>query len=299
MERHKPVLLEKVMEVLQPQGGQCFADVTGGWGGHSAALLEAVGKQGFGYIFDQDSAAIAALEQRFSSAENVAIVKANFADKEFVDMVPKVDMILADLGVSSPQLDEPERGFSFRAEGPLDMRMNKDQTLSAAEIVNTYREDEIATILYEYGEERASRRIAKAIVLARKVKPITTTAELAEIVSSCIKTSGRIHPATKTFQALRIAVNGELAALERFLEIAPSKLVSGGRIAIISFHSLEDRLVKNCFRSLSTADRDNYGQIVSTPAFKRITKKPILGSIFDSNNPRARSAKLRCLERIN
>lgn len=299
MERHKPVLLDKVIEVLHPQAGESFADVTGGWGGHSAALLEAVGKSGFGYIFDQDSAAIAALEQRFSSAENVAIVKANFADKLFEETVPNVNMILADLGVSSPQLDEPERGFSFRNEGPLDMRMNTNQTLTAAEIVNTYREDEIATILYEYGEERASRRIAKAIILARKVKPITTTAQLAEIISSQIKTSGRIHPATKTFQALRIAVNSELTALERFLEIAPSKLVSGGRIAIISFHSLEDRLVKNCFRSLSTADRDNYGQIVSEPRFKRITKKPILGSVFDSNNPRARSAKLRCLERIN
>ncbi|MFO0862611.1 MAG: 16S rRNA (cytosine(1402)-N(4))-methyltransferase RsmH [Candidatus Saccharibacteria bacterium] len=298
MERHKPVLLDKVIEVLHPQAGESFADVTGGWGGHSAALLEVVGKSGFGYIFDQDSAAIAALEQRFSSAENVAIVQANFADTVFEETVPNVDMILADLGVSSPQLDEPERGFSFRAEGPLDMRMDTKQSLSAAEIVNTYREDEIAKILYEYGEERASRRIAKAIVMARKVKPITTTAQLADIISQQIKTSGRIHPATKTFQALRIAVNGELTALERFLEIVPSKLVSGGRIAIISFHSLEDRLVKNCFRSLSTADRDNYGQIVSEPRFKRITKKPILGLEFDSNNPRARSAKLRCLERI-
>ncbi len=299
MERHKPVLLESVIEVLQPQMGQSFADVTGGWGGHSAALLQAVGKSGFGYIFDQDPAAIAALEQRFSSAENVAIVKANFADNVLEDTLPKVNMILADLGVSSPQLDEPERGFSFRADGPLDMRMNTIQTLTAAEIVNTYREDEIAKILYEYGEERASRRIARAIVTARKVQPITTTTQLADIVSTQIKTSGRIHPATKTFQALRIAVNGELAALERFLEIAPSKLVSGGRLAIISFHSLEDRLVKNCFRSLSMADRDNYGQIVSPPAFKRITKKPIIGSLQDSNNPRARSAKLRCLERIN
>lgn len=298
MERHKPVLLEKVIEVLAPKKGENFVDFTGGWGGHSAALLDAVGDRGNGYIFDQDPAAVAALKQRFIENTNVTVEGANFAEID-LNNIRNVDIILADLGVSSPQLDEPERGFSFSKTGPLDMRMNPHAEISARDIINEYREDEIANIIYQYGEERLSRRIAAAIVDARNHKEITTTTELAEIIASAVKTTGRIHPATRTFQALRIAVNNELNALKQLLAVAPTRLSIGGRLAIISFHSLEDRLVKQHFRNLSLPVRDDYGQVVSEPLFKRITKKPIMGSEFDITNPRARSAKLRAVERIN
>ena len=299
MERHKPVLLAKAIEVLAPKKGETFIDFTGGWGGHSAALLDAVGDRGNGFIFDQDPAAVAALKLRYKSQNNVAIERANFADLDYKNHVHMANIMLADLGVSSPQLDEPDRGFSFKTNGPLDMRMNQNVGLSAADIINNYKEDEIADIIYKYGEERNSRRIAKAIVIARKSGPITTTTQLSQIVTSCVKTTGRIHPATKTFQALRIATNDELGALEKLLENAPTRLSVGGRIAIISFHSLEDRLVKQHFKSLCSPVRDDRGQIVSHPKFKKITKKPIQGSEFDTTNPRARSAKLRAVERIN
>jgi 16S rRNA (cytosine1402-N4)-methyltransferase len=299
MERHKPVLLEKVIEVLAPKTGEDFVDFTGGWGGHSAALVDAVGDRGNGYIFDQDPTAVAALQKRFKSNHNVVVAQANFAELNYEKSVPIVDMMLADLGVSSPQLDEPERGFSFKTTGPLDMRMNPQQSITAADIVNSYKEEDIANIIYQYGEERHSRRIARAIIEARKQTPITTTTELSNLITSTVKTTGHIHPATRTFQALRIAVNNELGALERFLAVAPTRLSAGGRLAIISFHSLEDRLVKQHFKTLCSPVRDDYGQIVSEPSYRKITKKPIMGKQFDINNPRARSAKLRAVEKIN
>lgn len=299
MERHKPVLLEKVIEVLAPKMGESFADFTGGWGGHSAALLDAIGDRGNGYIFDQDPVAVAALNQSFKSNSNVSIDCANFAELDYEKNLPKVDMMLVDLGVSSPQIDEPSRGFSFKNTGPLDMRMSPQLKISAHDIINEYSEGEIADIIYRYGEEWQSRRIAKAIAEARKRQSITTTTELAQIIASSVKTTGRIHPATRTFQALRIAVNNELGSLEEFLAVAPMRLSAGGRLAIISFHSLEDRLVKQHFKTLCIPERDDYGQVVSVPKFKKITKKPIKGSEFDKTNPRARSAKLRAVEKIN
>ncbi len=178
------------------------------------------------------------------------------------------------------------------------MRMNPEQEVTAAEIVNEYSEREIADILYQYGEERRSRAIAKAIVTARAPKPIQTTTELAEIVRTVIPYAGKIHPATRTFQALRIAVNDELGALQSLLKHFSAKLAPGGRLAIISFHSLEDRLVKQCFRQLTTPEINEFGHVASSPQFRLVTKKPIVASPNDTN-PRARTGKLRAVEKIN
>jgi len=299
MKRHTPVLVSKTIEVLQPQVGERFADVTAGYGGHASELLQAVGTSGYGYLFDKDTEAISALTSEFSACKNVSITQADFGELDWENTMPEVDMILADIGVSSPQIDDPERGFSFSQSGPLDMRMNQSQALTAYDIVNTYSQRDIADILYQYGEERASRKIAQAIVDTRQITPIETTQELAEIITHSTGKSGKIHPATKSFQALRIAVNGELEALQNALQQMPNRLSLGGRIAIISFHSLEDRLVKQAFKALCTPTRDGFGQIVSPAKFIAVTKKPIKGSEFDVNNPRARSAKLRAVEKIN
>ena len=295
MERHTPVLLEHVTRLLAPQPGETFMDLTAGFGGHSAALLTKVGKSGYGYLFDQDFQAIQALHERFDGQDNVMVVQSNFDEIDWEHM-PKVDMILLDLGVSSVQLDEPERGFSFRADGPLDMRMDQESGESVAELVATLGESELANIIYQYGEERHSRRIARAIVEARKVNTIDRTAQLADIVTKALGGRGKIHPATKTFQALRIAVNDELGVLERTLPKAAAALAPGGRLAVISFHSLEDRIVKHFFRSLTTAERNEMGQDVSVPEFTQVTKKPITGLDEADTNPRARSAKLRAVE---
>jgi 16S rRNA (cytosine1402-N4)-methyltransferase len=204
-----------------------------------------------------------------------------------------------DLGVSSPQLDESERGFSFNKDAELDMRMDRSQSLTAKEIVNEYSEEELANIIYRYGEEKKSRRIAKAIVDNREVKPIKTTKQLADIVENCLPKSYRIHPATRTFQAIRIATNAELESLEATLPEATDHLNKDGRLAIISFHSLEDRIVKQFFKSLIEVDKDPVtGMEVESPNFRLINKKPLKG-LQNDNNPRARSAKLRVVEKIN
>lgn len=299
MKRHTPVLLENVLEVLKPQKGEIFADMTAGYGGHAQALLDAVGPSGHGYLYDKDPQAILALQEKFKSNSNITITQLDFGQLDWQKDVPSVDMILADIGVSSPQIDQPERGFSFMHDGPLDMRMNQDQDFSAYDIVNTYSQKQLADILYEYGEERQSRRIAAAITASARVEPIKTTAQLADIISREIGKSGRIHPATKSFQALRIAVNDELGSLQSALDKMPQNLSPKGRIAIISFHSLEDRIVKQAFKALCTAVRDEFGQIVSEPLYRAVTKKPITGDKLDKSNPRARSAKLRAVEKIN
>lgn len=296
MNTHIPVLLHQVVEVLQPKVGEVFADVTAGYGGHSSALLHAVGVSGHAYLFDQDPQAIQALKEQFGSQQNITIAQANFAD---ILLPVQVDMVLADLGVSSPQLDRAERGFSFSSDGPLDMRMNSSQEFSAYQIVNTYSQTALADIIYQYGEERRSRAIAKALVETRKHKPITTTAELADIVAGVVPKTSKIHPATKTFQALRIATNDELHSLERLLQAAPTWLKPGGRLAVISFHSLEDRMVKQRFAALTAPLRNQNGMIVSDPVFRKVTKKPLQGIDYDKSNPRARSAKLRAVEKIN
>lgn len=295
MERHIPVLLEKVIDVLAPKPGEVFIDLTAGFGGHSAALLDRVGESGKGVLIDQDPEAIAALRERFNGDLRVQVTQASFGDLSDLEL-PQADMILADIGVSSVQLDRPERGFSFHGDGPLDMRMDTSQGETAAELIAQLPEVQLADLIYQYGEERQSRRIAKAIVDSRKVSAIVSTSQLADIVEKAIGRHGKIHPATKTFQALRIAVNDELGALERMLPVAANLLKPGGRLAVISFHSLEDRIVKQYFRSITKPEKDQMGQDVSVPKFRLVTKKPISGLDEKDFNPRARSAKLRAVE---
>lgn len=299
MNRHLPVLLDKVLQTLDPQVDTNFVDLTAGFGGHSAALLERVGPHGHGYLYDRDPMAITALHQRFVDTKNITIKKANFGELDWRVDIHSATAILADLGVSSPQIDTDTRGFSFMSDGPLDMRMDNTQELTASQIVNTYTEQSLADILYQYGEERQSRKLARAITQARNVRPIQTTAELAQLIADTIPRVGKIHPATRSFQALRIATNDELGNLKILLENIPIMLVPGAKLAIISFHSLEDRLVKQAFKSLCTVEKNDFGHPVSEPEYRLVTKKPIKGSEFDKTNPRARSAKLRVVEKIN
>ncbi|MBW4510144.1 MAG: 16S rRNA (cytosine(1402)-N(4))-methyltransferase RsmH [Scytonematopsis contorta HA4267-MV1] len=280
---HVPVLSREVISGLILRPGGHYLDATVGGGGHSSLILEAYPDIRLTAI-DQDEVALAAAQKRLASyGERIKFLYSNFAAYEFP--AKEYDGILADLGVSSHHLDSPERGFSFRHTASLDMRMDKGQSLTAAEIINHWDEVELADIFFKYGEERLSRRIARRIVEKR---PFNTTTELAEAIAYSVPRKyryGRIHPATRVFQALRIVVNDELRALETLLAKAPESLVDGGRIAIISFHSLEDRLVKNAFRN--------------SPILKIVTKKPLEAQDDEIvNNPRARSAKLRIAERM-
>lgn len=294
MEPHQPVLHDQVLEVLAPQEGERFADLTAGYGGHAASLLAAVGPSGHGYLFDRDQRAVEFLRLKFAGTSNLTITRANFAGIVFGADVPPVDMILLDLGVSSPQLDDPRRGFSFSHDGPLDMRADQRQSLTAAQLVNNASAAKLTDILYRYGQEPQARRIAAAIEQARKTKPIATTAQLVDIVSRAVPRRGRLHPATKTFQALRIAVNGELDNLQSVLPKLADGLKPGGRLAVISFHSLEDRLVKQHFRELSTAQLDHRGQVSVPARFHLVTKSAVKGEDYD-HFPRARSARLRAV----
>ncbi|MEA5448694.1 16S rRNA (cytosine(1402)-N(4))-methyltransferase RsmH [Leptolyngbya sp. CCNP1308] len=280
---HVPVLPEAVIEGLNIQPGGRYLDATAGGGGHSRLILEADPTVSLVAV-DQDGAAIAATQANLAEFGNrVTYWHGNFA--EFKPTGDSFSGILADLGVSSVQLDVGDRGFSFRQTAPLDMRMDLRQDLTAADIVNHWDETELANLIYTYGEERLSRRIARKIVDQR---PWQTTTDLAEAIFHSVPRSyryGRIHPATRTFQALRIAVNQELNVLETLLKAAPNWLAPGGRLVIISFHSLEDRLVKHSLKD--------------SPDLKVITKKPVIATETEvSQNPRARSAKLRVAERI-
>jgi len=279
---HIPVLAQEVVAGLavQPQG--LYLDATVGGGGHAGLILAAAAAVRL-IGLDQDEQAIAAAQASLAEfGDRVALHHANFA--EFDPGTQQFDGILADLGVSSAQFDIADRGFSFRHTAPLDMRMNQQQALTAAEIINTWDEVDLANLFYTYGEERLSRRIARRIVERR---PFQTTTDLAEAIFHSVPRSyryGRIHPATRVFQALRIAVNAELTVLETLLKVAPTWLKPGGRLAIISFHSLEDRLVKHAFRA--------------SPELRVLTKKPIQPTDQEvQQNPRARSAKLRVGER--
>lgn len=279
---HVPVLPEAVIEGLNIQPDGRYLDATAGGGGHSRLILAADPTVTLVAV-DQDAAAIAASQANLTEfGDRVTYWHGNFA--EFNPAGALFKGILADLGVSSVQLDVGDRGFSFRQSAPLDMRMDLRQDLTAADIVNHWDETELANLIYTYGEERLSRRIARKIVNQR---PWQTTTDLAEAISHCVPRSyryGRIHPATRTFQALRIAVNRELEALETLLKVAPSWLAPGGRLVIISFHSLEDRLVKHTLKD--------------SPDFKVVTKKPVTATEVEiSQNPRSRSAKLRVAER--
>ena len=280
---HVPVLAEPTIAGLEIISGGVYLDCTVGGGGHSALILQAAENVRLVGIDRDDMAIAAASENLKDYANQVTFWRGNFCEyKPSPDLL--FDGILADLGVSSTQFDVAERGFSFRESGDLDMRMDNRQNLTAAEIVNHYKEVELANIIFKFGEERLSRRIASQIVEKR---PFKTTLELANAIAACVPSSyrhGRIHPATRTFQALRIVVNRELESLEKWLAIAPNWLKTGGKIAVITFHSLEDRIVKHTFRE------DERLQV--------LTKKVIIATDAENKaNPRARSAKLRIAQK--
>jgi 16S rRNA (cytosine1402-N4)-methyltransferase len=280
---HLPVLSREVVAGLAVRPGGHYLDATVGGGGHSRLILEAAADVRVTAI-DQDEDALAAAQKYLAEyGERVQFILTNFAAYHFPSNT--FDGILADLGVSSYHLDQPERGFSFRQAASLDMRMDRRQALTAADVINTWDEAQLADIFFKYGEERLSRRIARRIVERR---PFNTTVELAEAIASSVPPKyryGRIHPATRVFQALRIVVNDELNSLETFLEQAPNALIPSGKIAIISFHSLEDRPVKHSLRN--------------SPILKVLTKKPIIAQEDEiERNPRSRSAKLRIAERL-
>ncbi len=294
---HLPVLPKEVMFWLRPRDGFIFLDCTVGYCGHSKLLLEATAPNGKVIGIDRDPQAIAAGKAQLALyGQRLRLVRGNFVDlkRHLSDQgVSKVHGVLFDLGVSSPQLDEPARGFSFRADGPLDMRMDPSGGMTAADMVNQASEADLADMIYRLGEERYSRRIARAIVRARADRPFTTTGELAEVIESSVPSfyrRGRIHCATRTFQALRIAVNGELEGLASSLRDAAGVLIPGGRICAISFHSLEDRIVKHTFRSLAQGP---------DACLSLLTKRPVMPAEEECRvNPRARSAKLRVAERL-
>lgn len=281
---HVSVMPEAVLTGLNVVTAGCYLDATVGGGGHSTQILEADATVRL-IALDQDALALSAAQERLQAySDRVQFQRTNFAN--FDPGTTVFDGILADLGVSSAQLDIPERGFSFRHEAPLDMRMDQRQELTAATIINHWEEAELARIFFFYGEERLSRRIAKTVVAQR---PFQTTTGLSAAIAKCVPGKyrhGRIHPATRCFQALRIAVNAELEVLETFLARAPDWLAAGGRIVVISFHSLEDRIVKHAFKG--------------DERLKIMTKKPLVATAAEVQaNSRSRSAKLRVAERLD
>jgi 16S rRNA (cytosine1402-N4)-methyltransferase len=286
---HLPVLLQEALDCLRPASGDSYLDLTAGYGGHASAVIERTGNAKNAVLVDRDQHAITVLAEKFQGL-GTKIIHDDFltASQELSEKGRGFDMILADLGVSSPHLNEAARGFSIGADGPLDMRMDQTQQLTAADVVNRYSIAELADILSRYGEEPKAKRIAALIVENR---PIRTTAELARIAARAWPGHSKVHPATRTFQAIRIAVNNELGLLEQSLPIWLRLLNPGGRIAIISFHSLEDRLVKQAF---TEAAGDRYDATL-----RLLTKHPMTASeeelVF---NPRARSAKLRAAVKI-
>ncbi|MDH5748282.1 MAG: 16S rRNA (cytosine(1402)-N(4))-methyltransferase RsmH [Rhodospirillales bacterium] len=305
---HVPVMLDEVLEVLAPRDGATYVDATFGAGGYSKALLESAACAVFG--IDRDPAAIkrgAVLQSRYPG--RLTVLTGCFGDMADIldrEGVAKVDGVAFDLGVSSPQIDDPERGFSFRYDGPLDMRMGNDG-LSAADVVNHTEENELADIIYNFGEERASRRIAHAIVEGRSKSPLTRTGQLADLIRGVVSRSrDGIDPATRTFQALRIYVNNELGELDHGLAAAEKVLGPGGRLAVVSFHSLEDRRVKEFLRLRSggAPHASRHMPMAETnppaPTFRLLRRGALKPSPKETAaNPRARSARLRAAERID
>jgi 16S rRNA (cytosine1402-N4)-methyltransferase len=293
--QHVPVLLDEVLQFLNVRPGGVIVDATVGLGGHSAEIAKRLGAKGRLICFDRDPEAMELAKARMeevkaeigSEMPEVIFEPRAFSEAISVIELGSLDGLLADFGVSSLQLDEAHRGFSFRSEGPLDMRMDTRSGETAGQVVNQEDENELADLIYEFGEERRSRRIARAIVRAR---PISTTAELAGVISAAAPSmkGDKIHPATRTFQALRIRVNNELGEIRSLLKSAPSLLKPGGRLVLISFHSLEDRQVKDAFRD---AGRDGIYEV--------LTKKPVVAEEQEQmRNPRSRSAKLRAAEKL-
>ena len=301
---HKPVLYQEIIHALQPKNPGRYVDGTIGAGGHARGILEACAPEGCLLGFDLDSQALALARETLAPyGKRVILVQASYLSLlETMQHLgwSAVDGIVIDLGVSSMQLDTPERGFSFNNDAPLDMRFNRDVGLTAAQWINTTPEADLANLLFQYGEEPRARKIAKMIVQAR---PVTTTLELAGIVKKAYPGHSRVHPATRTFQAIRIAVNDELSVLEQALPSAMQALRPGGRLAVISFHSLEDRIVKDFFRRESknwiNPPYEKIYEVERNAALKEITRKPITpGPDEMALNPRARSAKLRVAERL-
>ncbi len=285
---HVPVLLEAVEHILAPKSGDSYLDLTAGYGGHASRILESTGDATRVTLVDRDNNAVASLSGLSKQGAQILHQDYLSAAQDLVTKGTQFDMILIDLGVSSPHLDNAERGFSFQTDAPLDMRMDNRQQLTAETLVNLYSEVELTKVLKEYGEEPKAKKIAHAIVMNR---PITSTLKLAEVVETVYGRRGKIHPATRTFQALRIAVNEELHQLQTVLPLLPDLLTIGGRVAIISFHSLEDRLVKQYFASEQQSGYE--------AKLNLLTKKPISGATEDVLNRRARSAKLRAAVKIN
>jgi len=287
--QHVSVMLPEIVEWLDPKPGQAIVDGTLGAGGHTRALAERVKPDGIVLAFDRDPAALAAAEVNLSGLP-VKLVHANFSDlPEVLRQVeqPPVSGVVLDLGLSSDQLADRERGFSFDSDGPLDLRFDTSEGEPAWRLLERWTAEQMADVIYQYGEERHSRRIARQIVERRRTDPVRTARQLAELVRRCVPRSKveKIDPATRTFQALRIAVNEELASLELVLKRLPECVATGGRVAIISFHSLEDRLVKEAFRA--------------DARWRPLVKKPLRPTEQEiQNNPRARSAKLRVAERV-
>ena len=306
-EYHIPVLYKETLENLVTDKDGIYLDCTLGGGGHTEGLLKATSEKGKVISIDQDDQAIEFAKKRLEKyGKRWQVFKNNF---ENLDMVlymagaDKVDGILMDIGVSSTQLDDPERGFSYRYDTRLDMRMNKNNPLSAYEVVNEYEEEKLSKIIYEYGEERYARKIARFICEARQEKPIETTGELVDIIKRAYPSRAEKHPAKKTFQAIRIEVNRELEVLEKAIEKAVASLKKGGRLGIITFHSLEDRIVKNMFKELATGCKCPPELPICVcnekPIVKLVTRKPIGPSAEELKyNNRAHSSKLRVIEKL-
>lgn len=303
---HIPVLLNETIDGLNIRPNGIYVDGTAGGGGHSSQILKKL-KTGKLISIDRDPDAIATVRQRFKENENSIVIKGNYSDMKSLLLqrgIRQVDGVLLDIGVSSHQLDTAERGFSFHEDAPLDMRMSQSGT-SAADLVNNLSQKELSKIIYTYGEEKYADSISKAIVKYREEKPIETTFELADIIRNSVPERVRRagHPARKTFQALRIEVNGELDALEKGLDEAFELLCKGGRLAVITFHSLEDRIVKQKMASWyqgCTCPKDFPVCVCGNkPKAKPVTRKPIVANSQElSTNPRSRSAKLRICEKI-
>lgn len=287
---HVPVLLDATLDLLDPQKGESYLDLTAGYGGHARAFIERTGNEKSATLVDRDDYAISQLAE--FAERGVRLLHTDFvaAARQLIEEGKQFDIVLIDLGVSSPQLDQGERGFSFTNSGPLDMRMDRRQELTAKDLVNKASKDELERIIRRYGEESPAnaKRIAEAIVKAR---PLETTEVLAALIKQTIRGKwSKIHPATRTFQALRIAVNRELEQVEAVLPLLPQLLHKGGRVGVISFHSLEDRLVKQYFAEQRDAGFE--------AELRVLTKKPIDGATDDVHNPRARSSKLRVAVKI-
>ena len=308
MTEHIPVLLAEVLEGLAVRPDGRYIDATFGRGGHSAAILERLGPAGSLLAMDRDEEAVAAGRERFSEDGRFRIERGNFSDLGTIAVRHgfggTTDGILFDLGVSSPQLDDAERGFSFRQDGPLDMRMDRQEGPSAGDWLNRVSERELREVLKTYGEERQAARIARALVRARETAPLVSTGQLAGIVESVLgsRRPGERHPATKTFQAVRIHLNRELESVTEALAQVREVLAPGGRLAVISFHSLEDRIVKRFMREASLDD-PRYRGLPEVPvtarAWLRLVGKPVTPSAAEAQaNPRARSARLRVAEKV-